>query len=238
MISYGYTIKPLNLKVQDGFTLFEILIAMFIFAVVLSTIYTSYTGTFRIVGQAESQSEIYHMARIALERIIEDLESAYINQNKSSNKEKEDSYNRLLFIGEDKDIEGRSADSLSFISMANVDLGGQGQSPGLKKIKYYVEKNSEGDDLVLYRRETPIFGKELDFAGEKQGLILCEALVSVNFSYHETNEETSEEWDSSLDAFKGKIPSMVSISLEFVNGANPEAPFKFFTSVLLPLGQG
>ncbi len=238
MINYGHTIKPVNLKAQDGFTLFEILIAMFIFAVVLSTIYASYTGTFRIVGQAESQSEIYHMARIALERIIEDLESVYISQNKSSNKEKEDSYNYLLFIGEDKDLEGRPADSLSFISTANIDLGGQGQSPGAEKISYYVEKNSEGDDLVLYRRETPIFEKGPDFAGEKVGLILCEKLVSVNFAYYETNEETSEEWDSSLDAFKGKIPGRVSISLEFVNGANPEAPFKFFTSVVLPLGQG
>jgi general secretion pathway protein J len=238
MINYGYINNPGKLKTQDGFTLFEILIAMFIFAVVLSTIYGSYTGTFRIIGQAESQSEIYHMARVALERIIEDLESVYISENKSSNKEKEDSYNYLLFIGEDKEIEGRPADNLSFISMANIDLGGQGQSPGVKKINYYVEKNSEGDDLVLYRREAPIFEKELDFAGEKEGLILCEKLVSVNFSYHETNEETSEEWDSFLDAFKGKIPGRVSIFLEFVNAANPEEPIKFFTSVFLPLGQG
>lgn len=238
MINYGHTIKPVNCKARDGFTLFEILIAMFIFAVVLSTIYASYTGTFRIVGVAESQSEIYHMARIALERIIEDLESVYISDNKSPNKTKEDSYNYLLFIGEDKDLEGRPADSLSFISTANIGLGGQGQSPGAEKILYYVEKDSEGDYLVLYRRGIPIFEKGLDFAGEKEGLVLCEKLVSVNFTYHKTKDEESEDWDSSLDDFKDKIPNRVSISLEFVNSANPEAPIKFFTSVLLPLGQG
>ncbi len=62
---------------SPGFTLLEILIAMFIFAIVLSTIYTSYTGTFRILDETKEQTDIYRMARIALERMHEDLESVY-----------------------------------------------------------------------------------------------------------------------------------------------------------------
>ncbi|MBW1691930.1 MAG: prepilin-type N-terminal cleavage/methylation domain-containing protein [Deltaproteobacteria bacterium] len=47
-----------------GFTLIEILIAIMIFATLLTTIYTSYTGTFRVIEDTESQAEIYRMARI------------------------------------------------------------------------------------------------------------------------------------------------------------------------------
>ncbi|MBW1614275.1 MAG: prepilin-type N-terminal cleavage/methylation domain-containing protein, partial [Deltaproteobacteria bacterium] len=56
-----------NTNNPSGFTLAEILIAIFLFAVVLTTIYTSYTGTFRVVDETESQAEIYRMARIAME---------------------------------------------------------------------------------------------------------------------------------------------------------------------------
>ena len=63
--------NPRNTK---GFTLFEILIAIFLFTVVLTTIYASYTGTLRVVDTTESQADVYRMARIALERILEDLE--------------------------------------------------------------------------------------------------------------------------------------------------------------------
>ena len=69
---------------RSGFTLLEILLALFIFTIVLSFIYTSYTGTFRIVDETEYQADIYRMARIAIERIYEDLESVYAPQDTES----------------------------------------------------------------------------------------------------------------------------------------------------------
>ena len=60
---------------QNGFTLIEILIAIFILAIVLSTVYASYTGTFRIVKDTEYGDDIYSMARSTMERMITDLES-------------------------------------------------------------------------------------------------------------------------------------------------------------------
>lgn len=238
MVDYRYKIRALHVENKKGFTLVEILIAIFIFALVISTIYASYTGTFRIVGDTESQSEIYHMARVTLERIIEDLESIYASDNTNPDETKEDIYDYNLFLGEDRDIEGRSADRLSFISMANVDLGGQGKHYGVARLSYYAEKDTEGDGLVLYRSEIPIFKREVDFAEEKKGLILCEKLVSINFIYYAGTDEETQEWDSSSGPLKGKIPSRVSITLEFLNAGNAEAPIKFSSSVSIPLARG
>ena len=67
--------NPKNPANSRGFTLFELLVAIVIFALVVSTIYASATGSFRVVGETESRAEIYRMARIAMERMLEDLES-------------------------------------------------------------------------------------------------------------------------------------------------------------------
>lgn len=214
---------------HSGFTLIEILIAIFIFAVVLTTIYTSYTGTFRVVDETESQAEIYRMARIALERMLEDLESAYI---------REDPLHPFQFVGEDQEIKGRYADTLRFTSRAHINLSGEEQDPGTVEIGYYVKENDEGDDFVLYRSERPVFEEAFPVEEETGGLVLCEKLVSVDFTYHEENGEVHESWDSTSDAFKDKLPKRVSISLEFVNDSEPEAPFRFMTSVAFPIEQG
>ncbi|MBW2345581.1 MAG: prepilin-type N-terminal cleavage/methylation domain-containing protein, partial [Deltaproteobacteria bacterium] len=47
-----------NSMYAKGFTLLEIMIAIFIFASVLSTIFISYTGTFNIIDKTESRSNI------------------------------------------------------------------------------------------------------------------------------------------------------------------------------------
>ncbi len=214
-----------------GFTLLEILIAMFIFAVVLSTIYTSYTGTFRIVNETESQADIYGMARVALERIQEDLESVYIPKDAKSPESVEDS----PFVVEDKEIKGRSADSLRFISRAHLVFSEQEQASGTAEIDYYVKEDEEGEGLVLYRADTPAFQEKPEEG--TGGLVLCDSLISVNFTYYDDEGEEHDDWYSTSEEFEDKIPKMVSVKLEFENSTDIEAPFTFMTSVALPLGQ-
>jgi len=58
-----------------GFTLLEIMIAIFILGVVLTTIYAAYTGTLRVIKDIEDESLIYKMARTTLDRMTRDLTS-------------------------------------------------------------------------------------------------------------------------------------------------------------------
>jgi general secretion pathway protein J len=194
----------------SGFTLLEILIAIFLSAVVLTTVFTSYTGTFRVLDETESQAEIYRMAGIAMERMLEDLESIYIPKREGNPKSEEDTLSLFQFVGGDREIE----------------------------IRYYVKESDEGDDLVLYRSDRPMFEEVSPSEDETGGLVLCEKLVSVNFTYYEENGEMRESWDSAADALKGKMPSMVSISLEFLGNVDPETRLKFTTSAALPIERG
>ena len=223
-------------KNRSGFTLVEILLALSIFAIVLSIIYTSYTATFRIINETEYQADIYRMARVALERIYEDLESVYAPQYPESPEPDEESGQVVEFVGEEAEVNGRRADSLRFTSRAHLVFSDQDQPSGTADIGYYVEENDEEEeeDLLLYRKDTPGVGEVPD--QETRGLVLCEKLQSVSFTYYDAEGEAYDNWDSTSEEFKDKIPQMVSILLEFTNKSDPEAPFKFFTTVTLPMG--
>jgi prepilin-type N-terminal cleavage/methylation domain-containing protein len=227
--------NPMKSMNPKGFTLLEILIAMVILVLILSTLYSAYTGTFRIINETESRTEIYEMARIALERMVEDLESVYVSQQAKSSETEEDNQETSPFVGEDAEIDGRSADTLRFHSKAHIVFNEQDIGAGTTEIVYNVKENQEGDSFFLYRSDTP----ELE-EGPKEGiggLILCDGLYSVSFTYYDDDGEAHDSWDSTSESFKERLPARVSILLEFVNPSDPETPFKFTTGVALPLAR-
>jgi general secretion pathway protein J len=219
---------------QHGFTLLEILIAVFIFGIVLSTIYSSYLGTSRVVNETEYEADLYSMARIALDRMHEDLESVYVSHNPEPAESDEDDVTSAGFVGDDEEIDGRDADSLRFLSRAHIVFTEEDQPSGTAAIEYYVKESEEEGHFILYRSDTP----ELEDPPTQGtgGLVLCEKLHSIDFTYFDAEGETHDNWDSTAEAFEGEIPSMVSILLELENKQNPEAPYKFFTSVTIPMG--
>jgi len=227
--------KQTNLINSHGFTLLEILIAVFILAIVLSTIFTSYTGTFRIIDETESQADTYGMARIALERMLEDLESIYFTKTLKTLESEGAMIQPTRFVGDDKEIKERSADSLRFLSRAHVVFDEKGEDFEVAEIIYYVKENEDGDSLVLYRSDT--LGFEEPLTEENSGLVLCDGLSSINFAYYDMNGEVYDSWDSTEGDFINRLPAMVSIKLTFANRSNPEAPIKFITGVTLPMAR-
>jgi general secretion pathway protein J len=228
----------MNTTNTKGFTLVEILIAIVIFAVVLTTIYASYTGSFRVIDETESQAEIYRMARVAMDRILEDLESVYIGKDGESTNQEGNTGRNIQFMGEERVINGMRADTLSFVSRSHINLSGQDQDYGTTRVSYIVKESDGGDDLVLYRNDRPTFEEDNPVEEAANGLVLCEGLVSVAFGYQGENDTFSPGWDSDLDAMKDKVPKSVSISLEFKNVSDPENPIKFTTSIALPMEHG
>ena len=224
---------------HKGFTLLEVLIAMFIFAVVLSTLYVAYTGTFRNIEETESQADLYQMARIVLERMTEDLESVYMaSQPKETTEEEtveEDQSTR--FVGTMTEIEGRREDTLRFASKAHIVFNGGEPYPGTAEIVYYVRENNEDQGgYTLYRTDRANFEQ----SGEETtgGWILCDHLYAIQFTYYDEEGGAYDNWDSTDEAFKDRLPSGVSILLELANKTNPESPLKFMTGVALPMSKG
>ncbi len=227
----------INFRSRKGFTLLEILLAFFIFSIVLTTLYTAYTGTFRNIDQAESQSDAYEMARIALERMIEDLECTYMAPPVEEQESVEESLWLTEFVGESDEIDGRSADTLRFFSTAHLVFDEEDKQTGIAQITYYLREREEEEEagFDLYRSDRSELEQE---EKEEGGLILCEGVHTIDLIYYDDREKAHESWDSSEIEKKGRLPVRISIMLELVNKANPEAPLKFVTGVALPMAKG
>jgi general secretion pathway protein J len=204
----------------QGFTLLEILLALFIFAVVISVIFGAYIGTLKAKEETEFQVGFYQMARTVMELIREDLESACISE----------------FTGEDDEVNGMDADTLSFKSRAHLVLAEDDQAAGTAGIAYYaLEAEEDENSLILYRSDTP--GSVDPPDPGTGGLEVCAGLGAVNFTYYDNDGDPHDSWDSSEKKAKEKLPKMVSIQLEFVNEKNPEAPLRFRVGVVLPMAR-
>jgi len=234
---------------RPGFTLLEILIALFIFGLVLSTIYASYTGTLRIVNETEYQADVYGMARIALERIYEDLESVYLPPPEALPEESEPEPESELesvekttplfqFVGARTEVDGTRADTLRFASRAHPVFGAAEPPGGIAEIGYYTEGKEGEEGLVLFRSGDVGFGFGHGEEDSTGALILCEGLQSLTFTYYDAAGDEYEDWDSMAEESGGTIPRKVSIRMAFVNRFDPEAPYKFMITVTLPEGAG
>jgi general secretion pathway protein J len=221
--------QPTSLvKDNRGFTLFEILLAFFIFSIIIFTIYTTYTGTFRTINITESRLELYRRASIAMERIIEDLQASYVSILPPNTFGAPAEYTQ--FIGKDNQINGRDADSVSFFSrIPQMFSDDEDKNSGLM-ITYEVAEDAENEELILLRSENPEFTDDTEL---KEGLLLCDGLQAVNFIFYDEDGEQHDSWDSESENFKGRLPRMVTVGLEFINDENPEEPIRFMSSVNL-----
>ena len=211
---------------ENGFTLIEILIAVLILGIVLSTVYASYTGTFRIIRETETDAELYSMARTVLERMTRDLEAAAPWKG------------AFTFLAKPYSLGNREFTRLIFRSSAHVAFGEKEAPAGIAVIEYGVEEGTEKEGYTLLRsdslRRDP--GKEEAPAG---GFPLCDRIETLTYRFYDGAGKEYETWDAGGDdeAQKKKAPMMVEIRLVLVNEKDREQPYPFTTRVRLPLNQ-
>jgi general secretion pathway protein J len=208
-----------------GFTLIEILIAVFILAIVLSTVYASYTGTFRTIRATETDAEVYGMARTVLERMTRDLEATASWKG------------AFTFTARPYNLGNREFTRLIFRSTAHIAFGEQEESAGFAVIEYGVEEGTEKEGYTLSRSDSLYRdpGKEDAPTG---GFLLCDRVETLTYLFFDSAGKAYETWDNGDDeAQKKKAPAMVEIRLGLVNEKDREHPFPFMTRVRLPLAQ-
>ena len=174
--------------------------------------------------------EMYRKAAIAMDRISEDLQGAYISLPSPTDLTAESS-ETTRFIGKNNDIGGREADTISFFSTIPPLFENDVKNTTGQVVSYEVREGETEDELVLLRSERGEFVEPTD---EKEGLPLCDGLQAVKFTFTDAEGEEHEDWDSGSEDFAGSLPSMVTVSLVFINRDNPDAPQVFETGVALP----
>ena len=217
--------QPIKLNIRScGFTLVEILIAIFILGLVMATVYVSYSGILKTSHQLEEEGNIYKMARTSLDRMIKDLSSLQTTSGSFD------------FRAEKKTLSNREFYSLSFWSASHLVFGENEGTGRPAEISYYVQEDEGGGGFSLWRSDLsgakPSSGKN-----PGGGFVICQNVDSWSLRFYDSTGAELDSWDSSSSSSdqQGKSPRAVKIELSLVNLNDKEKPYKFMTKVFLPV---
>ena len=212
-----------------GFTMLEILIAIFIFAIVITALFSTYRTVLSEARVVDEGTSTYEMAKNCLNRMIFDLQSAYIPLAPLYKiADMDDPPNPHRFTGEVADIGEGTFSKLRFASLAHVDLEGS-LAEGIAEIVYYVQE-TDTNGYVLRRADNLYPYKE--FEENRRDPVLCESIKALTFTYYDQEGREYEVWDSESDSFAYATPTAVNLKLEVLGGAGS---LNMETMVLLPV---
>lgn len=216
---------------KSGFTLIELLTSIFIFSVVVTSVYGAYRATFHTVNGVEKQVNLTSEARVILERLTADFESLYVGEGG-------------YLAGEKGEVAGNRGDNLSFTSSAHLLFNRSEQKAGRTILRYTAEEDESGR-INLYRSDVPMRPGETEVEDddEDNGLLLAQGLLAFQVTYVTVDEDERDSWDSepqeSLQdaeeqATAINLPALVRINVLFGEVDSVEEGVTFRTSVAIP----
>jgi len=206
-----------------GFTLMELLIAIFILGVVLTTIYSAYSGTLRVIRDIGDDTRLYKMARITLDRMNRDITSI-LRSGKV-----------FVFQAEKAGVDKREFSSLFLWSAAHLGFEEDDVPGSPASIAYFVRQDREGN-FSLWRSD--VTGPKPSAEKKSEGgVIICENLRALNLKFYDEGGKDYDTWDTETSAFpqKDHPPAIVGVELILENPRDAEKPYKFVTKIYLPV---
>ena len=215
---------------QNGFTLVEILIAIFIFAMVISMLFGTFHSTFSTTDAVRETMTINEMARACIQRMIADLTSIYLNLPPAYTPPGIDTpADHYRFVGDITSVGGKGFSRLRFTSSAHLSFGDSGQSGGIAEIVYYVDQIEEGQWVI--RRSDHLYPYDT-VKENKNDPVLCEKIKSMAFTYYDEDGAEHEVWDSESPDNKYSTPMAIGIIFEI---GNKNASQIYRTKIALPV---
>jgi type II secretion system protein J len=190
---------------MKGFTLLEVLVSMAILVIIMAAIYSAYTTNVEAVQIARQNGEVHQTARIVLERMTKDLQSAMIQVSMPSEKIK------LGLVGEDREIDGRRADRIDFTTVTHLALNEKVPASDLCEIGYMIEEDPEAKTLVLFRRDDPSVDEDFTTGGSLQEM--ARNVLEFKLTYEDSRGEESTKWNTLEGMPASGLPVLIKIRL-------------------------
>ncbi len=171
---------------QKGFTLIEVLIAISIFSLIMVSLYSSFSLSYRAVTEVDDSLLKLQESRGILDIIKREIESAVFERNKDE----------VFFKLDDRDFYGRQASEISFSGFSPL-------VPGIVRISYVFDELDE--KMSLRKQLTSLYASTENSAG----VILSEdvELFVIEAKY---KDQWVKTWDSNAT---GSLPDELKISI-------------------------
>jgi len=194
-----------TIKCYEGFTLLEVLVSMAILVIIMAALYSAYTTNVEAIQIARQNGEVHQAARIVLERMTKDLQSAMIQVSMPSEKIK------LGLVGEDREIDGRRADRIDFTTVTHLALNEKVPASDLCEIGYMIEEDPEAKTLVLFRRDDPSVDEDFTTGGSLQEM--ARNVLEFKLTYEDSRGEESTKWNTLEGMPASGLPVLIKIRL-------------------------
>ena len=233
-----------NLKSQPlyqtdrGFTLLELLVAVFISALVLGLIATSFFQIINAKEKVEDQLELIHEARVIFSRVGKDLSSVY-PRGKVANSAANYPYIYFLATNEEQTDNSR----LEFSSFTRNPIEFNRESDQ-SEITYFLARIEDDDNYdeenqvyALIRRENPWIGN--DEGGTQYPI--SERVKSFKLTFQNKKksndplieEEDIKEWNAVQ--LGGALPRAVGVEVVLTDDEGLDHLFN--TSIIMPIAK-
>lgn len=214
---------------EPGFTLLEILVALFILATIITLIFSSFQGVFSNADHINAVSDLFEMGSACLNRMTSDLQDLHIMQYpRYQPPDIDDDPDIYRIVGTLDTSAGETFSRLRFASLAHLSLN-QGHRQGIAQIIYYIQSDRENGNVL--RRADDLYPYP-EFEPKPEDPVLCEQVLSFQLIFHSAQGDEEEEWDSDSEDMDYSTPKSVGIKLTI---GDVENPFEFYTEVSLPL---
>jgi len=216
---------------REGFTLLEILVAMAIFAIVMSLIFGTFEGVFSSADHVYAGNDIYEMGESCLARMVTDLKAIHVQlepRYKIPDMDPEIEIYRVE--GRNESLGGSSFGKLRFTSLAHLPIDGDARD-GIAQIVYYTDEIE--DDHYVIRRADKLYPYPEEFEPDEKDPVLCEQVQTFKLTFYNKDGQEEDEWNSEDDDYEYSTPAAIGIELKL--GQNEELSFDFKTIVTLPM---
>ena len=215
---------------RRGFTLIEILTAIFILAIVVSLVLSAFEGIFANADHINTGSDLFEMGTACLDRISADLKATYVLQYpRYAPPDPMDDKTEIYRVeGETRDAGGHTFAWLRFTSMAHLPLSHDARE-GIAEIVYYVQKT--GEDAFVIRRADKLYPYP-EFEEHDTDPVLCEKIREFSLTYYDAQDREYEEWNSQADDTEYGTPRAIGVKLVL---GDDSAAYTFSTRITLPV---
>lgn len=239
-------IRATKIRLNNGFTLLELLIAISIFAVLATMVYSTFNAVLSKTDSIKQETAVNEMAATCFSRISMDLQALYVEQYPLYKPpDYDDDPDPYRFVGETDYTGGEQFPRLRFVSTEHLPMSGpeDGASvddkaiqPALSVIEYHVDKAGDEESYsgyVLKRADNPwpYDDSGLESDPEKDPVLLT-GIKELEFIYLDKEGNEFETWDSESDNVDYATPHAVHVSMKI---SIEKREHQFSTRIVLPV---
>ena len=212
-------------KTCQGFTLIEILLAVMISGILMTTVFfsfNSFTSSSAALKRRMAESE---RIRQSLRPLVRDVRSLYIALLPRYRKSDSEADPFGFYCGQSH-VNGRLFSRLSFVSRSHISIDGTERS-GLARITYYVR--AENDTTFSLCRSDRL--RPFDDSDTLCDPVVCRDIKGFKVKLVDTEKNQFTRWDSDSREFGYAVPCSMTITLVL----NPKNTGRVETGIVLPV---